>query len=107
MGRRHTNGEQVNRYILPVVLFLVAMAMLFFLPPSNVYSIGGLIAVITLLVWRSLLLGTSSRDSALAAIFAGLFLTTCALVGFNMLNTMLLVSFIIGLRLLLGSSSNP
>jgi hypothetical protein len=87
--------------LLGLILSVVICMVIFVAPASPLY-ICIFIVLITMAVKLSLSqLKTKGTTQWLATIFIFVFLSMNALIGFEIVNTLLLASFIIGLRILL------
>lgn len=76
--------------------------MILYVPPDNVAIISLLITLISFTSFYVTALVTNNRHTRiLVAGFVGMQLFMNAAIGFNLLNTALLLSFIIGLKLVL------
>lgn len=78
------------------------LAYIFFLNPSVWYVVAGLIVLISALIFCGSVLITKRRSlSFLIALYICILLGLSYLLGFNLLNTILLTCFIIGIAVLL------
>ncbi len=85
--------QKVIRTIVPA---LSAGLYVYFVPPSAWYTVAGFICLAALCIYIIVGAWTRRRFAVLAAIGAALFLAMNAVIGFEILNTILLASFIIG-----------
>lgn len=83
------------------ILSILFILLLLFVAPSNIYIISGFIFLIICLIYLLSSIFLSSKDSILISIFILGLLLSNLLSGFNILNIILLTSFIIGLKLLI------
>lgn len=84
-----------------VILSLTGSSIILFVPPQN-YVIIAALSIITALfiaIFSSYFVGR--KVQILIGIYIGIFMFSNFLTGFNLLNTILLTSFIMGLSLLL------
>ena len=82
-------------------LFLCLLGLVFFVPPINVYIIALFILFITVSVFVTTTLFLSRIDSLIISIFILLFCVINSAVGFNLINSILLLSFVLGVRFLI------
>ncbi|MBI1863075.1 hypothetical protein HYS00_03075 [Candidatus Microgenomates bacterium] len=84
-------------------LLLTSIVILIVLiPPTTIWLVALLIFLISLTSFYITALITPNKNTRiLVALFSAAFLGMNAAIGFNVINTALLVSFIIGLKLLL------
>lgn len=89
--------------LIPFSILLIGLiAMLLWVPPSNVIFVGAFILLVSLLcLYAVSFFSSDKRDYVLAALFGATFLTINWIAGFDVLNTILLICFIIGLKILL------
>lgn len=88
--------------ILSIVCSLGAFYMLYYVRPSSfIYSVWIFILLISVATWGVAYRFFGKKIALLSAAFVIMFFTMNYLAGFQLINTMLLVSFIIGVGLLL------
>lgn len=87
---------------LIAILFLIGMLgySFYFIPPMNIVVVIGIILLATLITYLISSYFVAKKFQYIAAFSLFLFLFINYLVGFDILNTVLLVSFIIGLALI-------
>jgi hypothetical protein len=83
-------------------LLLVITACIFLLPPTSLMIVGLLILLVTIEVYILCVIFFPIKRSLLIAAGVAVFLVMNVFIGFEILNTILLVSFIIGLDRLLS-----
>ena len=83
------------------VILIILLYIVVFLPPSNIYFILIFTALFSSLIFIISDLLIKTKVKYLPAIFVFLFLTISYLAGFQIVNTLLLFSFIIGLFFLI------
>ncbi|MBI2051891.1 hypothetical protein HYT33_03975 [Candidatus Roizmanbacteria bacterium] len=99
---KRRDWKKIFNYVLLIVLFGLNAAVLFYVPPFHPAVVVLFILSFSFLLSTTLSMFTSNKKTRyLAFALSFLFLLTNAFVGFNVLNIILLVSFIIGVRLLL------
>lgn len=87
--------------IIATVLAAAVAGMLFLVKPSSLIIVFGFIALIGIFIYTVMLLLTKNKvDRILVPIAVVLFFTSNVIGGFNLINTILLLSFIIGVKLL-------
>ena len=98
--RRRRHPINLKPYITTLLLAASA-GVLLYIPPMNIFIVAGYIVLLSVCVWViSQLFAKNKATHILAPLFVALFLLSNFIAGFNLLNTLLLLSFIIGVRLL-------
>ena len=87
--------------ITAIILISVLTSMILFVPPVNILIIGLMILLTAVTVYVCCRIAVQKTYALLAATGTGTLLTVSYLAGFNFLNTILLLSFIIGIGILL------
>ncbi len=97
--RRH---DPISLKIPTTMVFVgSAAAVLFYIPPSSIFIVVGYIVLLGICAYMIASLLTKNKLSQILAVFGiSAFLVSNLIAGFNLLNTLLLLSFIIGVRLL-------
>ncbi|MDQ5953158.1 MAG: hypothetical protein QG551_386 [Patescibacteria group bacterium] len=87
---------------LTTVVLILTIAYIFLLNPLNWYIVSGLITLLSLSLFLvSLSITKNKKWSFCAALYICILLALSYLLGFNLLNTILLTCFIIGIVVLL------
>lgn len=87
--------------IVTLLLLGATFGILFYIPPSNIFIILGYVILIAACAFIVSAHFTKNKSThILASLFIAAFLLSNLIAGFNLLNTLLLLSFIIGVRLL-------
>jgi hypothetical protein len=97
-----TRPKQI-RAALSILFFIAAAVIILYLPPKEISIIIAFIIVSTTAVVLLVSVFASFFRAALAGIFIALFLFMSIFIGFQVLNTILLLCFIIGLERLYAS----
>lgn len=84
-----------------IVLLCATAAIVMYVRPTHVLIIAGFACMLSFLIYLICTYFLSRKNSAVAAVFVLLFLVSTYLSGFNVLNTILLLCFIIGIKVLL------
>ena len=95
--RSSLNGPIIATAVLGVILTIYIV----YIVPSTVAVIGGFVVLSTLFVYMTASLFAPKKESILMALFTFLFLISSYVAGFSLINTIILASFIIGIRLLI------
>lgn len=84
---------------IPLILGLIAVGLYtYFIPPDSYVYIGILIFLLAVLGMKAVAVFSGDRTAQyLSAVFIVIFLSLQSTIGFNVLNTILLASFIIGI----------
>ena len=88
------------RLVGTVILAVIILVQLFFVPPTNTLIISAFTISITGFIYLLSSYFVELKYQYIITLFVFLFLTINYLVGFDLMNTALLVSFIIGLALI-------
>jgi hypothetical protein len=94
-------SPRIRRVLLAVFMLVLALIILLFIPPENVLIITMFLGIVGGLGYFFFSLYLRREFAILGGIGVVLFLLTTMIVGFQILNTILLISFIIGLGYLL------
>lgn len=100
MIRRTSSVYKRNRGWLFVVLAATLVFMAYAVPPDSFLMVVAFILLATAFITTLFSFFLRLRDSLLIAVTAGLILALNAYFGVNILNTVLLISFVLGLRFL-------
>lgn len=84
-----------------ILVGLLGLFVRFTSPKENIAAVVGFILLATLLAYTASSFFLSKKYSILSAVFTFLFFVISYVVGFQLLNTMLLLSFIIGIAILI------
>jgi hypothetical protein len=90
----------LKKIILIGVLLVAIVILIFITSPESISMVGTLIFLVSLLAYVVASLFLPVKKAILAPLFLGVFLTLNLIIGFDLLNTILLLCFIIGLSLL-------
>ncbi|OGK18011.1 hypothetical protein A3G67_04480 [Candidatus Roizmanbacteria bacterium RIFCSPLOWO2_12_FULL_40_12] len=100
MTKRRKNPVSLKPFIT-ALLVGGTISYIVFLPPSNIFFVLGLIILSTATTFQiSTHFSKKLNNQILIPLFLLFFLSANLFAGFNVLNTILLISFIIGVRLL-------
>lgn len=91
----------IKKLVFPLILGVTIAIILIYLPPKNVYFIFGFIFLLTLNTYLVISLIINKKIGFIFSLFIGLFLIINYLVGFEVLNVIILISLLIALILLL------
>jgi len=91
----------IKRIIPAIVYFLLLAGIFVFLPPKNFYYVFLFVLVVGLFSLSFLKIFLSRKNSFLATLFIMSFLIVNYLVGFSLLNTILLICLFITIKVLL------
>lgn len=94
--KKHT----VRLIVIAIILISALTSMVLFIPPMNILIIGSMILLAAVTVYVCARIAIQKTHALLAAIGTGTLLTVSYIAGFNFLNTILLLSFIIGIGIL-------
>ncbi len=95
--------NKLQAVVAGIILSAAAIYIVFFTKPDSVYIVILLILIVTFLAYTVLTVFSkfvSATSRYLVTLFIGMFLLINYLAGFQLINTILLISFIIGLSLL-------
>lgn len=92
--------DKLKPYFAIFLLLCSAIFLIIFVPPKNPYLIITFIFLVSYLTYLILLLLFTRKDSMFFCLFIFLFLFLSYVSGFNSITTVLLLSFVTGLRLL-------
>jgi hypothetical protein len=98
LDRTKTLFVRNNKLLFLTGLLIIITLWIYFIPPINVFTIAPVIIFITLFIL--LLTGFNKKLQIFATIFIFLFLTISYSVGFDIISTTILLSFIIVLSTL-------
>ncbi|MEK7078985.1 MAG: hypothetical protein AAB929_02850 [Patescibacteria group bacterium] len=90
-----------KKVLILTPLFLILLVLVILIPPNNVYIISSFIILFTLTLFNLTSLFLSRIDSLFIALFTLLFCFINYAVGFNFINAILLLSFVLGVRFLI------
>lgn len=91
--------NKIKPYML-LVLLLILAAMVWFVPPQHISIVAVFIGIATFFIFLLSGFTRSRRIRFIAPLFTFLFLSLNYFVGFELMNTILLISFIIAVSLL-------
>ena len=95
--------NKLQAVVAGIILSTAAIYIVFFTKPDSIYIVILLILIVTFLVYTVLTVFSKFVNTSiryLVTLFIGMFLLINYLAGFQLINTILLISFIIGLSLL-------
>ncbi|MBI4974140.1 hypothetical protein HZC27_06040 [Candidatus Roizmanbacteria bacterium] len=90
-----------KKVLILTPLSLTLIGLIIFIPPTNIYIISLFIFFMTFTLFTLISLFLSRMDSLFAALFILLFFAVNSAVGFNLINMILLLSFVLGVRFLI------
>lgn len=88
-----------NRILFIVILIGILAAWIYFIPPSNSWAVYAFIVVLTC-IFSIITSFLGTKIQYFSTLFIFLFLIMSYIIGFDIINTLVLLSFIIGLSTL-------
>ncbi|PIV09686.1 hypothetical protein COS31_05665 [Candidatus Roizmanbacteria bacterium CG02_land_8_20_14_3_00_36_15] len=90
-----------KKLILPFILIVLLALIIFYIPPENSNIVILFIFLFSFLIYLSLSVLFNKKIGLISAFFVGLFLSVNYLVGFEIINTILLISLFFALKILM------